>query len=121
MKVAWADPATPAIAQAMDAAVKGVDSGVYDVEAAQSVVGLSPVERAAIKARLEESAAAASTADVRARMDLARDLVRTDGLTLPAAMAAVGLLQAAQAMRGPARRGIERDSAGNITAITEES
>lgn len=95
MKVAWADPATPAIAQSMDAAVKGVESEIYDVEAAQESVGLSPVERAAIKARREEAAAVQATADVRARMALARDLVATDGLTLNAAMAAVGLLQAA--------------------------
>lgn len=95
MQVAWRDPATPAIAQAMDAAVKGVDAGIYDIEAGQSQVGLSPVERAAIKARAAEAAAQTATADVRARMDLARELVRTDNITLDAAMAAVGLLQAA--------------------------
>jgi hypothetical protein len=95
MAVAWADPATPAIAQAMDAAVKGVESGVYDIEACQEAVGLPPVQRAAIKARREEAAAMKATADVRARMDLARELTRTDGLTLNAAMAAVGLLAAA--------------------------
>ena len=95
MQVAWGDPATPAIAQSMDAAVKGVESGVYDVEAGQEVVGLSPVQRAAIKARRDEAAAVAATSDVRARMTLARELVASDGLTLNAAMAAVGLLQAA--------------------------
>ena len=55
MQVAWADPATPAIAQSMDAAVKGVESGIYDVEAAQAVVGMPPVERAAMQARLAEN------------------------------------------------------------------
>ena len=102
MRVAWADPATQAIAQAMDAAVKGRESGIYDVEAAQEVVGLGPVQRAAIKARAEASAAAAATSDVRARMDLARELQTRDGLSQNAALAAVGLLQAANANTNPA-------------------
>lgn len=95
MQVAWREPATPAIAQAMDAAVKGVESGVYDVEAAQEIVGMSPVERAAVKARAREAAALQATAGVRAQLDLADELVRTRGLTQNAALAAVGLLQAA--------------------------
>jgi hypothetical protein len=96
MQVAWQDPATPAIAQAMDAAVKGVESGVYDVEAAQETVGLSPVERAAIKARAEEAANVAATADVRAKLALAAELQNGPmALSLNAALAAVGLFQAA--------------------------
>jgi len=95
MQVAWREAATPAIAQTMDAAVKGHQEGIYDTEAAQEIVGLSPVERAAIKARAAEAAALTATADVRARMALARELVASDGLTLNAAMAASGLLQAA--------------------------
>jgi hypothetical protein len=95
MSVAWDDPATQAIAQEMDAAVKGKEVGIYDLESAQARVGMGPAERLAMKARAEEVAAASTTADVRARMDMARELVRTDGLTLNAAMAAVGLLAAA--------------------------
>ncbi|WP_372728964.1 phage portal protein [Nocardioides sp.] len=95
MTAAFKDSATPAIAQAMDAAVKGVESGVYDIEAAQEVVGLGPTERDAIKARAAEAAAARATADVEARMKLARSLMASDGLTLNAAMAAAGLLAAA--------------------------
>jgi hypothetical protein len=95
MSVDWKDPATQAIAQEMDAAVKGKESGIYDTEAAQQRVGMGPVERAAVKARAEEAANLSATADVRARMTAARDLVASDGLTLNAAMAAVGLLQAA--------------------------
>lgn len=94
MQTAWMDPATPAIAQSMDAAVKGVDAGVYDVEAAQQVVGMSAVERAAVKARSQEAAATAATATVRAQMDLANQL-QSQGLTQNAALAAAGLLQAA--------------------------
>jgi hypothetical protein len=95
MKVDWADPATPAISQAMDAAVKGKEAGIYDTEAAQAAVGMSPVERLAVRARQEEAADVATTADVRSRMAMARELQQTDGLTLNAALAAVGLLQAA--------------------------
>jgi hypothetical protein len=95
MAAAWRDPATQAIAQSMDAASKGLEAGVYDTEAAQKVVGLSPVERSAIRVRAESAAARAATANVRAQMELARELVATDGLTLNAAMAAVGLIAAA--------------------------
>jgi len=96
MQVAWADPATPAIAQAMDAAVKGKEAGIYDVEAAQEQVGMSPVERAAVKQRAAEATFAAATSDIRARMDLARELSGTDVPLSPnAALAAAGLLQAA--------------------------
>lgn len=94
MQVAWQDPATPAIAQAMDAAQKGKEAGIYDIEAAQQVVGLSAVERAAIKARAAEAAALAATATVRAQLDLADEL-QARGLTQNAALAAAGLLQAA--------------------------
>jgi hypothetical protein len=95
MAVDWRDPATPAIAQSMDAAVKGKQAGLLDTEAGQAMIGMSPAERAAMKARVQETADITTTQDVRARIDLARELVRTDGLTLNAAMAAVGLLQAA--------------------------
>lgn len=94
LAVDWRDPATPALSQAMDAAAKGKEAGIYDDEAAREQVGLSVIERAAIKARAEEAAAAAATSDVRARYALARELM-TDGLDQNAALAAVGLLQAA--------------------------
>jgi hypothetical protein len=104
METVWADPATPAVAQTFDAAVKGVDSGVFDVEQAREFVGLTPVQREAIRERARAvaaeaaaraAAAEAATSDVRARIELARELQRTDGLTQNAALAAVGLLQAA--------------------------
>lgn len=95
MAVDWKDPATQAIAQEMDAAVKGKEAGIYDTEAAQSRVGMGPAERLAMRARAQEAADLSTTADVRARMQMARELVASDGLTLNAAMAAVGLLQAA--------------------------
>lgn len=99
MQVAWSDPATPAIAQAMDAAVKGVEAGIYDIEAAQEEVGMSPVERAAVKVRAAEAAAEAATAEVRARLDLARELAGGAEINLSpnAALAAAGLTIAASA------------------------
>jgi hypothetical protein len=105
MQTAWRDAATRSIAQEMDAAQKGVDAGIYDIEAAQEAVGMSPVERDAVRARRAEAAASAATVDVEARMALARRLIAEDGLTLNAALAAVGLLQAAatnSAETGPA-------------------
>lgn len=101
MQTAWQDPATEAVSQAMDAAQKGVDAGIYDVEAAQEQVGLSPVQRAAIKSRAAETAADAATADVRARLALADELIRERGFSQQAAFATVGLLQAASAIGAP--------------------
>lgn len=95
METVWRDPATPTPAQSMDAAVKGVQAGIYDDVAAQESVGLSPQQRDAIADRRREATETAATADVQARLNLARELVRTDGLSMNAAMAAVGLLQAA--------------------------
>ena len=95
MAVDWKDPATPAIAQSMDAAVKGKEVGIYDTEAAQQRVGMGPAERLAMQTRVDRQAAEAATAGVRAQLDLADELVRTRGLTQNAALAAVGLLQAA--------------------------
>lgn len=95
METVWRDPATPTPAQSMDAAVKGVQAGIYDEAAAQEVVGLSPQQRDAIADRRQTATATAATAEVQAKLALARELVRTDGLSFNAALAAVGLLQAA--------------------------
>jgi hypothetical protein len=99
MSVDWRDPATPAISQAMDAAVKGKDAGLLDVEAGQALFGMGPAERAAMKARAAEVAASTATAEVRAKLDLANELMRTYDLTQNAALAAVGMTQAAQEQR----------------------
>jgi hypothetical protein len=95
METIWADPRTPAPAQTTDAAVKAHAEGIIDDEQAQEDLGYSPVQREAIAARREQRLATAATADVEARMTLARRLVGEDGLTMNAALAAVGLLQAA--------------------------
>lgn len=95
METIWADPGTESTAQTADAAVKLVAAGIIDEVQAQEDIGLTPVQRDAIVARRKQAAATAATADVSARMDLARRLVDDDGLTQNAALAAVGLLQAA--------------------------
>lgn len=95
METIWRDPATPNVAQEMDAAVKGVQVGIYDIEQGQEAVGLSPTQRAAIADRVQNAAATAATAGVEAQLALARKLESEDGLSKNAALAAVGLLQAA--------------------------
>jgi hypothetical protein len=102
METIWRDPATPNVAQAMDAAVKGVQEGIYDIVQGQEAVGLSPVQRDAINERARLNAATAATQDVEARMSLARKLQADDGLSLNASLAAVGLLQAAAQNTPPA-------------------
>lgn len=97
METMWRDPATPTPAQSMDAAVKGLQSGVYDEVAAQEAIGLSPQQRDAIADRRARASETAATADVQARLNLARELQRNDGLSQNAALAAVGLLAAASA------------------------
>lgn len=57
METIWRDPRTPNVAQEMDAAVKGVQVGIYDVVQGQESVGLSPVQREAIAKRQKESGA----------------------------------------------------------------
>jgi hypothetical protein len=99
METVWRDPATPTPAQSMDAAVKGVQAGIYDEATAQEVVGLSPQQRDAIADRRRSAAGAAATADLRALLDLADELQRTRGLSQNASLAAVGLTAAAAEQR----------------------
>lgn len=95
METIWRDPETPTTAQTADAAVKLFQAGIIDDVQAQENVGLSPVQRQAIADRRSQLAETAATADVVARVNLARELQRTDGLSQNAALAAAGLLAAA--------------------------
>jgi hypothetical protein len=101
LETVWRETETPTVAQSMDAAVKGVQAGILDEVAAQERVGLSPMQRTAIAERREAAASSGATADVRARLDLARELQERDGLTQNAALAAAGLLQAASQNKPP--------------------
>jgi hypothetical protein len=91
----WRDPETRTKAQDADAAVKLHTEGIIDDVQAQEAVGLSPMQRQAIAERRTQASETAATADITARLNLARRLQAEDGLTLNAALAAVGLLQAA--------------------------
>ncbi len=95
LETIWRDPETRTKAQDADAAVKLHAEGVIDDVEAQEQVGLSPMARAAIAERRASAAETAATADVTSRLNLARRLEADDGLTKNAALAAVGLLQAA--------------------------
>ncbi len=95
LETIWRDPETRTKAQDADAAVKLHAEGIIDDVEAQEQVGLSPMARAAIAERRASAAETAATADVAARLNLARRLEAEDGLTKNAALAAVGLLQAA--------------------------
>jgi hypothetical protein len=95
METIWRDPETPTVAQTADAAVKLFMAGIIDAEQAQEDIGLTPVQRESIAKRRDIAASTAATADVEARMAQARRLQADDGLSQNAALAAVGLLQAA--------------------------
>ena len=114
METIWRSAETPTVAQKMDAAVKAVAAGIYDVTLAQQELGLTPGQMADFQRRLD----AAALGPVKAQIAEADRLQSVDGLSKQAAYAAVGLTQAAQAMAAAPRQVIERDPAGNITAIT---
>ncbi len=91
----WRDPETRTKAQDADAAVKLHAAGIIDDVQAQEGVGLTPMQRQAIAERRSQATETAATADVTARLNLARRLQAEDGLSPNASLAAVGLLQAA--------------------------
>jgi hypothetical protein len=98
----WRDPETPTVAQSADAAVKLTqgDTPVITPETAQEVyLGFSPEQIAQDQQRRVDSAAALAMAPVRAQIAEAERLQTTQGLSQNAALAAVGLLQAAAANR----------------------
>jgi hypothetical protein len=95
METIWADPQTPSFAAQMDAAVKGVQQDIIDSEQAQEDLGYTPVQREAMAERARVKASSAATQDIEARVALAQRLADTGAFTLNAALATVGLLQAA--------------------------
>lgn len=90
----WRDPQTPTVAQAADAATKLVQAQIITREQALEDLGYSPVQIEREQRRWE----AAATATVRAQIEQAQQLMDERGLSQRAAFAAVGLLQAANAM-----------------------
>lgn len=57
MESKWASAAMPTIASAMDAAVKGVQSGLFDNEEGWDILGFSPQRKARLRARMGQRSA----------------------------------------------------------------
>lgn len=91
LETIWRDAATPTVAQKADAAVKLTQAGVIDPEQAQEDLGYTPVQIE----RMSDRRVASALAPVRAQLEEAARLQREQGLSQPAAYAAVGLLQSA--------------------------
>lgn len=94
----WRNPETPTVAQSADAAMKLTqgETPVITPETAQEVyLGFSPTQIEQDRTRRRESAGAMAMAPVNAQIAEAQRLQREQGLTQNAALAAVGLLQAA--------------------------
>lgn len=91
----WRDPGTPTVAQQADAAVKLVQANIITNDQALEDIGYTPVQIARERQRRQEAAATAAVATVRAQVEEAQRLMSEQGLSQPAAFAAVGLLQAA--------------------------
>jgi hypothetical protein len=100
METIWRDPETPTIAQKADAAVKLYAEGIVDLRQTLEDLGYTPQQIDAQEARRATQVASAATEGVRAQLALAQQLQDTQGLTQPAALAAVGLLQAAGLQAG---------------------
>ena len=98
LETQWKDPTTPTPAQKADAAVKLVtgERPIIDVDQAREDLGYTPAQITAMNARADRARAEAVTADVRARVDQADELMASQGLSQASAFAAVGLLAAAQ-------------------------
>lgn len=101
METRWANPETRTFAQDADAVSKltAGDRPIITVRAAREVLGFTPTQIKRMDNEATGDAVAKATADVTARMAQARELMARDGLSLEAAMAAVGLLQAAATQR----------------------
>jgi hypothetical protein len=103
METIWRNPSTPTPAQLADAAVKLTqgDRPVITIGQARVDLGYTQGEITRMAEEDEKQLALAATADVRAKLDLARQL-QSEGLSQQAAYAAVGLLAAASAMSNTA-------------------
>lgn len=102
LQTVWRDPATPTVAQAADAAVKLVQANIITNDQALEDLGYTPVQIERERQRRTDAAATQAVSTVRAQVEEAERLMREQGLSQPAAYAAVGLLQAAAQMSSDA-------------------
>lgn len=96
LEVQWRDPNTPTPAEKADAALKLRSADIITGNQALEDLGYSPNQIARMAAERDSAKASEITADVRARVDQAQQLMDSQGLSQGAAFAAVGLLAAAQ-------------------------
>jgi len=97
LETIWRDPSTPTPAQKADAAVKLTQgpTPIITRNQAREDLGYSQEQIARMSAEEQRAADLAATADVRARVALATELMSTQGLSQAAAFAAAGLIVAA--------------------------
>lgn len=98
METIWRDPETPTVAQAADATTKLLAAGAITKAQAREDLGYSPVQIA----RMEADEAEDALGPVSVQLAEAKRLQVEDGLSQPAAFAAVGMLQAAALIAVPA-------------------
>lgn len=99
VRVRWADAGTRSVAQETDAAVKLFQADLLPADFVLARLGYDDDQLREIKAARNAEVLAKATADVQARVALAVQLQETQGLTQPAALAAVGLFAAASETR----------------------
>jgi hypothetical protein len=95
LETQWRDPTTPTPGAKADATLKMLQGNVIDQQQAREDMGYSPTQIAAMDARADKVQADIATADVRARLSLAQQLMQDDGLSQAAAYATVGLFAGA--------------------------
>ena len=97
LETIWRDPETPTVAQKADAVVKLLSTTppLIDQEQGLEDMGYTPVQIERIRDRKAQAEAEAATSTVRAQIALAQQLMHEQGMSQNAALAAVGLLQAA--------------------------
>lgn len=98
LETQWRDPTTPTPGAKADAAVKLVAGDIITRNQAREDLGYSPAQIERMDREAAEAQAAQVTADVAARVNQANQLMADQGISQPAAFAAVGLLAAAQQM-----------------------
>lgn len=92
METVWRSAETPTRAQTADAAVKLHQAGIITDEQAQEDVGYSPEQRKLMREARVAAVTEQATAEMRARVQQALDLIGTYGIDSKIAFAAVGLI-----------------------------
>lgn len=92
METVWRSAETPTVAQKADAAVKLHVAGIITNEQAQEDIGYTPEQRELMYTDRQRAVTQQATADMRARVQQALDLIGSYGIEEKVAFAAVGLI-----------------------------